>query len=102
VIVDLGHVEIGIPEELYCCDCIFNFKRSGTPGIFSIWETFKRHKRQTATGRDKCTLLIKKSLLGVIAHIHNDGILCAINEVEQAALLSVSRPPRHHEVAFWH
>ena len=30
----------------------------GTPGIFSILETFKRHKRQTATERDKCTLLI--------------------------------------------
>jgi hypothetical protein len=29
-----------------------------TPGISSILETFKRHKRQTATERDKCTLLI--------------------------------------------
>jgi hypothetical protein len=46
----------------------------GTPGIFSILETFKRHKRQTATERDKCTLLIEKPLLGIIADIHNPAV----------------------------
>jgi hypothetical protein len=38
--------------------CSLARERPGTPGIFSILETFKRHKRQTATERDKCTLLI--------------------------------------------
>jgi hypothetical protein len=51
-----------------------NQSRSGTPGIFSISETFKRHKRQTATGREKCTQLIKKPLLGVIADIHDPAV----------------------------
>jgi hypothetical protein len=32
---------------------------SGTPGIFSMLETLKRHKRQTATQRDKSALLYK-------------------------------------------
>jgi hypothetical protein len=47
---------------------------SRTPRIFSISETFKRLKRQTATGRDKCTLLIKKTLLGIIDDIHNPAV----------------------------
>jgi hypothetical protein len=47
---------------------------SGTPGVFSISETLKRHKRQTATGRDKCTLMISKPLLGIIADIHNTAV----------------------------
>ncbi len=48
-----------------------NQSRFGTPGILSISETFKRHKIQTATGREKCTQLIKKPLLGVIADNHD-------------------------------
>jgi TM2 domain-containing membrane protein YozV len=31
---------------------------TGTPGIFSILETLKRHKRQTATQRDKSALVV--------------------------------------------
>jgi ABC-type amino acid transport system permease subunit len=51
------------------------FQRApGTPGVFSISETLKRHKRQTATGRDKCTLMISKPLLGIIADIHNTAV----------------------------
>jgi hypothetical protein len=46
----------------------------GTPGIFSMSQTLKRHKRQTATGKDKCTLMIEKPLLGIIADIHNTAV----------------------------
>jgi hypothetical protein len=52
-----------------CCNCY-----AGTAGIFLMSETFKRHKRQTAKQRYKCTLLIKKTLLGIIVDIYKVAI----------------------------